>query len=404
MVDYTNPTTQGAKVDTHGSQYVVNADAAGNLIGDQLLAATYWLQVVTPNSGPSAPGTASAYASLAAGIYNATPPTLTNGQQSALQLTSSGQLIVASQSTNDTNWGVVGANTLRTAAEIGNATGAANFNYGAINAQSLQVAAQLGNATGAIDYNFGAADAQTIRVAALIGNATGAASFNYGAVSAQTLQVAAQLGNATGAIDYNFGAADAQTIRVAALLGNAAGVIDYNYGAVGAQSVRVAAQLGNATGALDYNNGATDAQTLRTAANLAVAGANVSSTNPVPVYITSSSPGTLVNYYQTSVNVAAGASVNLTYTIPAGKTFTASKFWASGSGKIRVDVEASPDGTTYSTYWTGFNSTATPNISIDLFEPAEFQDSGTGSTIRIVITNRDLAAFDVFATITGTYQ
>ena len=29
LVDYTNPTTQGAKVDTHGSQYAVIANAAG---------------------------------------------------------------------------------------------------------------------------------------------------------------------------------------------------------------------------------------------------------------------------------------------------------------------------------------------------------------------------------------
>ena len=149
---------------------------------------------------------------------------------------------------------------------------------------------------------------------------------------------------------------------------------------------------------------APDAQTLRVAANLAVGGANVSVTNPIPVYVTSSSPGTLVNSYMTSVNVAAGSSVNLTYTIPAGKTFSAYKFWSSGSGKIRVDVQASPDGTTYSTYWTGFNSTAQPNVDINLTQPAEFQDSGTGSTIRIVITNKDLTAFDVFTTITGTYQ
>jgi hypothetical protein len=379
MVDYTNPTTQGAKVDTHGSQYAVIADASGNVISDQLLSATYWLQVVMPSTGSAAGGTAATFSDLAGGIYNATAPTLTTGQQASLQLTAAGQLIVATHTANDTNYGTVGANTLRTAAQIGNATGAASFNYGAVSAQTLQVAAQLGNATGAVDYNWGAADAQTLRAAALIGNATGAA-------------------------DFGVGAAGAQTLRSFAVIGNAAGVVDYNYGTVGAQTIRVASQIGNATGAADFNNGVTDAQTLRVAANLAVGGANVSVTNPIPVYVTSASPGTLVNYYQTSVNVAAGSSVNLTYTIPAGKTFSAYKFWSSGSGKIRVDVEASPDGTTYSTYWTGFNSTAQPNVDINLTQPAEFQDSGTGSTIRIVITNKDLAAFDVFATITGTYQ
>lgn len=41
--------------------------------------------------------------------------------------------------TYDTNYGVVGPNTLRTAAEIGNATGAAAFNSGTTNAQVLRV-------------------------------------------------------------------------------------------------------------------------------------------------------------------------------------------------------------------------------------------------------------------------
>jgi hypothetical protein len=164
--DATNPTTQLAKVDTFGSQYIVNADSAGNLIGDQHLAATYWLQVVEPANGPANPGTAAAYSLLAGGIYNVVPPTLTTGQQASLQLDSSGRLLVDTSNTDDHNWGVVGANTLRTAAEIGNATGAADFNYGLVGAQTLRVASQIGNATGAADFGAGATDAQTLRVTA----------------------------------------------------------------------------------------------------------------------------------------------------------------------------------------------------------------------------------------------
>jgi hypothetical protein len=70
--------------------------------------------------------------------------------------------------TVDTNYGTVGASTIRTAAEIGNATGAANFNYGTVGAQSLRTAAQIGNATGAADFNAGATGAQTVRVTANI--------------------------------------------------------------------------------------------------------------------------------------------------------------------------------------------------------------------------------------------
>ena len=46
----------------------------------------------------------------------------------------------------DTNFGVVGAHTLRTAAEIGNATGAANFGAGATGAQTLRTQANQGAA------------------------------------------------------------------------------------------------------------------------------------------------------------------------------------------------------------------------------------------------------------------
>ena len=118
--------------------------------------------------GPVTPGTVASFAQLGAGQYNATPPTLTDGQQVALQVDASGKLLVTASvtSADDHNYGTVGASTLRTAAQIGNATGAANFNYGAVGAQTLRTASQMGNATGAADFNNGATGAQTLRVAA----------------------------------------------------------------------------------------------------------------------------------------------------------------------------------------------------------------------------------------------
>jgi hypothetical protein len=136
---------------------------------------------------------------------------------------------------------------------------------------------------------------------------------------------------------------------------------------------------------------------------IATAGAYVSLTNPLPVTVSTSAPGTIVNYYTDSPAVAPGATANAVYTIPSGKTFTGRMFWISGSGAIRADIQTSPDGSTYTTFWTGFNSTATPNISIQL-DNLEIQDSGTGSTIRIVVTNREpLLTADIFSTISGTY-
>lgn len=103
-------------------------------------------------------GTAGSLSDLVGGIYNTALPTLTNGQQAAFQLDSSGRLIIAPLSsasvvtvsnlpaTVDVNYGTVGASTLRSAAQIGNATGAADFNAGATGAQTLRVVANQGAA------------------------------------------------------------------------------------------------------------------------------------------------------------------------------------------------------------------------------------------------------------------
>lgn len=94
--------------------------------------------------GPVTPGTVASFSNLAGGQFNTTLPTLTNGQQAALQVSSSGLLLTSTTLSEDTNYGTVGTNTLRSAAQIGNATGAADFNSGATGAQTLRVAANQG--------------------------------------------------------------------------------------------------------------------------------------------------------------------------------------------------------------------------------------------------------------------
>lgn len=137
-------------------------------------------------------------------------------------------------------------------------------------------------------------------------------------------------------------------------------------------------------------------------AQVATAGAFVSSTNPLPVTVVSTLAGTSVNKYNTTSSVAAGASTNHDYTITALKTFFGKKFWASSAGMIRMDVQTSPDGSVFTTFWTAFSSTACPNISIDL-DQLVISDSGTGSKIRIVLTNFEVTASeDLFSTISGT--
>ncbi len=109
----------------------INSDTNGNML------------VKDYADGPVSPGTAALVSTLIGGQYNSTPPTLTTGQQVALQVDSAGRLLVDANITfpYDTNYGTVGATTLRTASEIGNATGGASFNAGATGAQTLRVAA-----------------------------------------------------------------------------------------------------------------------------------------------------------------------------------------------------------------------------------------------------------------------
>ena len=407
--DATNPATQQLGVDSSGRIVVKLDDGSGNSITSQVngtqraldvginvagvqidprqiraLTSADVVSVVQSTSpwvtkdqsdGPVTPGAVASFSQLMGGQYNSALPTLTTGQQSAVQLDSSGRLIVTFTDPDDKNYGTVGAGTLRTASQIGNATGAADFNAGATGAQTLRVVANQGAASSAANGWF-------------VRPTDGTNSQAYLATGEAKVSITQALPAGSNTIG-NVGVTNLPT------------TVDTNYGTVGASTIRVASQIGNATGAANFGNGATGAQTLRVAANLAVAGADVSGTNPVPVSMVSALVGTSVNNYNTVASVAAAATSNHTYTITSSKTFQGKKIWASASGALKIEVRISPDGSTYSTLWVGFNSTANPNISVDLDELV-FLESGVGSTIQIIRTNVDKKSMDVYSTISGT--
>jgi hypothetical protein len=120
---------------------IVGQDSVGNSVNYVSADANGNLFTKDYSDGPVSPGTAAASSLLIGGQYNSTPPTLTNTQQVALQVDAAGRLLVDSAVTfpYDTNYGTVGANTLRTASQIGNATGAAAFGAGTTGAQVLRV-------------------------------------------------------------------------------------------------------------------------------------------------------------------------------------------------------------------------------------------------------------------------
>ena len=174
----------------------------------------------------------------------------------------------------------------------------------------------------------------------------------------------------------------------------------YNSAGVTLTNGQQAALQLNATGAL-ITRLLTDSD--RISADLNVNGAPNTVTNPVFVSLTSALPGTQIqNYFMSATNLAYGASDTHTYSITTGKTFNIKKIWAAASGRIRIDVATSPDGTTFTTVYTAYNSTTTPNIAID-FDVFSLQDSGTGAQVRITRYNEEFGqTFGISSTIAGT--
>src|SRR5665213_3216457 len=385
-------TSQALAVDAAGKITVKLDDAAGNGITSQLNGAQQALDVginvggvqIDPRSiraltagdvvtaqqgtspwvtrdqsdGPVTPGTVASFSSLIGGQYNAVLPTLTDGQQSAIQVDSSGRLLVSTGNSDDHNYGVVGANTLRTAAQIGNATGAADFNAGATGAQTLRVESNQGAPGTAANGWF-------------VRPTDGTNSQAYTAAGEAKVIVTSPLPAGTNSIG---------TVVVS----NFPITVDTNYGTVGANTLRTAAQIGNATGAADFGAGATGAQTLRVEANQgapnSIANAwptkitdgtdtlAVNTDGSINVVISDSTPGTAINDYATSAAVAAGASVNHDYTVTAGETFHLNQVEAAGSGKMKMEVriETAAGSGTFVTKWVMFNSTAETNMELHI--------------------------------------
>jgi hypothetical protein len=124
--------------------------------------------------------------------------------------------------------------------------------------------------------------------------------------------------------------------------------------------------------------------------------------NPLPVVLSDSSGGTQIFDYKDASAVAAAASDNHDYAVTAGKTLSLKQVIGAASGKAKMVVQASPDGTTFTTIAVGFNSTANPNIIIPLSEYRLV--SGTGAKVRVIMTNLENGtgmAQDLYSTIVG---
>lgn len=243
----------------------------------------------------------------------------------------------------DTNYGAVGADTLRTAAQIGNATGAADFNSGNYSAQTLRVVVAAnqpaipvsGAVTLSYDTDYGAVGASTLRTAAQVGNATGAAAFGTGTRSAQTLRVTVatddvvpvsqsgtwNINDISGTISLPTGASTAAKQDTGnTSLSSIDGKLANDYG-LSSGAVRTASQIGNASGAAAFGTGTRSAQTLRV---------TVATDDVVPA----SQSGTWnINNISGTVSLPTGASTEATLSTLNGKV---ANDYGVASGAVRT--------------------------------------------------------------------
>lgn len=390
---------------------------AGTDLNTSLLALDTSVNGILLGQGSSTSGQ---FGPLIQGAVTTSAPSYTNGQTSPLSLTTGGLLRTEATvsgsvdvsnfpTTVDTDFGLVGANTIRTASEIGNATGAADFDAGATSAQTLRVEANQGASASAANgwyvkptdgtnsQSYTASGEAKVEITQPLPAGTNAigsitnTSFEATQATAANLN-ATVVGTGTFAVQVSTALPSGSNTIGNVGVTNLPTTVDTNFGAVGSSTIRTASEIGNSTGGADFGNGATGAQTLRVAANLAVGGSNVSGSNPVPVTITSTTLGTPVQDYHTSASLAAGSSITFTYTVPSG-SFSLERIWSSGSGKIKAvaDIAASP-------IMTGFNSTANPNIDMTI---VAFPSVAASSTVNVTITNRDNQPQDVYCTIEG---
>lgn len=123
-------------------------------------------------------------------------------------------------------------------------------------------------------------------------------------------------------------------------------------------------------------------------------------TNPIAVSLTVDSVGDEIVNYDTSAAIAGGASDNHDYTVSVGKTLLLKQVEASGSGRAKVEVQVESGVATdvFATQYVQFNSTSTPNMSVLFSSPVAV---AAGVRVRIIRTNRDNQAQDLYSTILG---
>jgi len=124
--------------------------------------------------------------------------------------------------------------------------------------------------------------------------------------------------------------------------------------------------------------------------------------NPLPVTF-EESEGDEIHEEDTAVDVAKDATDTQDYTVATGRTLLLHQILASGSGKMKIELQIGDGaaGETFTKKSARFNSTAAPNPDIDLKVPIKVVGTVNGTTVRVIRTNRDNQVQDLTSTIIG---
>jgi len=118
------------------------------------------------------------------------------------------------------------------------------------------------------------------------------------------------------------------------------------------------------------------------------------------INVSAGAAGTPVLAYNTASAIAAAGTSNHDYTVTAGKTFTFKGFSASASGRMKIEVqlETAAASGVFNTKFVVFSS-ADAQISQAVFSNITQVAS---AKVRIIRTNLDKSAMDVYSTIEGS--
>lgn len=367
---------------TTGQQAALQVDSSGRLLVN--IATSGSLNTTDASDGPVTPGAVATKSSLQGLQFNTTLPTLTTGQQAAIQGDASGRLIISSLVAGTASIGKVAQDntTQWVTSDLADGSVAA----GAAATKSMLAGLVFNTALPTLTTGQQAA-AQADSSGRLIISSLVAGTATIGkVVQDNTVQwITSDLANGPVAA----GAAATKSELIGAQFNTALPTLT--------NGQQAAVQV-DSSGRLLIGAIAAGANVIGKV-GIQVAGADVSVANPVPVYI-SETIGSPINNYLTSSAIAAGAVSNHDYTVTAAKTFRLTSIRGSASGKLKVEVAIETGVSTgvFNSVFVDFTSVSNPKSYIPVEQEIMV---AAGVRVRVIRTNKDVAAQDLYSTICG---